>query len=74
MLITVGCGILGGSGVVMVSLLVLMRVPLAPFWTSFCCFFFATLPSDKALLRSILVVGVWKWVSSWRDPRSGCAL
>ena len=43
-LIIAGFGMLVGRGVVMGLLLVLRRVPLAPFfWTSFCCFF-TTLP------------------------------
>ena len=42
-LIIVGFGMLVGKGVVMGLLLVLGRVPLAPFQTSFCCYFI-TLP------------------------------
>ena len=50
-LITAGFGILVGRGVVMGSLLVLVRVLLALFWTSYYCFFI-TLPG--ALLAGSL--------------------
>ena len=39
LLIIAGFGMLVGRGVVMGLLLVLGRVPLLPYWISFCCFF-----------------------------------
>ena len=53
-LITAGLGILVGKGVVMGSLLVLVRVLLPLFWTSFYCFFHYPPGSTGALLAGSL--------------------